>query len=198
MCRICCVTVAALNSFVLDSSASLLPHVWHCLMWEHCPLLILFYKQSLQNQFERCTFFSLLSPCAGGREEDSHRMWSWNHWLIIKSSAGLTHSPSQCYYCTIATLNLKHSKTVCNYNLPLLSNIQSDSPSSAWVETKSPTFPWQQKKHRNVTMAWSNGLVQCDLFADFCSICSADSAGRCSLCFIPVLQQDWKISLELC
>lgn len=146
-------------------------------------------------------FFSLLSPCAGGREEDSHRMWSWNHWLIIKSSAGLTHSPSQCYYCTIATLNLKHSKTVWNYNLPLLSNIQSDSPSSAWVETKSPTFPWQQKKHRNVTMAWSNGLVQCDLFADFCSmvsICSADSAGRCSLCFIPVLQQDWKISLELC
>lgn len=86
--------------------------------------------------------------------------------------------------------NLK--QTVCIYNLLLLSNIQSDSPSGVRGSIqKSPTVPWQQKKHRNVIMAWWNGLVQPDLFTDFCSMVSfssADSLGRCSLSFIPVLK----------
>lgn len=32
-----------LSSFVLDSSVAFVLHDWYCLMWEHCPLLILFF-----------------------------------------------------------------------------------------------------------------------------------------------------------
>lgn len=92
MCRMCCVAAAVFNSFVLDSSASLMPHVWDCLMCEHCPLLILFYRkqcgQPLQHQFETCTFlflFSLLSPFVLEAERRTHAersVWRKNNWLI--------------------------------------------------------------------------------------------------------------------
>lgn len=121
-----------LSSFVLDSSVIFMLHVYDCLMWEHCPLLLPFFAH-----YQR--LWGTEHVGHGHLNTRHSSLWLLCFWLISHLGVSRKCSGYAAYDLTSKTKVMKRSKVCAVWRIP---------PCIKWI---SVTFiTWLQFRNKYV------------------------------------------------